>query len=165
MSDSAAGIVLGVGEGRELLSPSGLAQRLKAGAVDTGGAYSLWESVTLPGEGPGPHIHHNQEEAFYILDGELEMLLGERTFAAAGGSFILVPRGTVHGFANHGSRPVRLLTIFSPPIDQYRAALTDLVQALPAASSRRPLDLDPRVLEDLERRYGIRDEMVPPADG
>jgi mannose-6-phosphate isomerase-like protein (cupin superfamily) len=146
-----------------LLSPSGLAQRLKAGAADTGGAYSLWESVTLPGEGPVPHIHHNQEEAFYLLDGELEMVLGERTFAAAEGSFILVPRGTVHGFSNHGSRPVRLLTIFSPPIDQYRAALTDLVLALPEGSSRRPIDLDAAVLAELERQHGIRDEPAPPA--
>lgn len=165
MSESGAGIVVLPGEGREPLSPTGLAQRLKAGAADTGGAYSLWESITHPGEGPGPHIHHSHEEAFYILDGELEMLLSGRTFAVAAGAFILVPRGTVHGFSNHGSRPARLLTIFSPPMDQYRAALTDLVQSLPEGSSRRPLDLDPIVLAELERRHGIRDEMVPPARG
>jgi mannose-6-phosphate isomerase-like protein (cupin superfamily) len=162
VSEPEQGIILGPGEGRELLSPSGLAQRLKAGSADTGGAYSLWESVTLPGEGPLPHIHHNHEEAFYILDGELEMRLGQRTLTVMAGAFILVPRGTVHGFFNHGKHPVHLLTIFSPPMDRYRAALTDLVLALPDRSSRRPIDLDPAVVAELQRQHGIRDELVPP---
>src|SRR3712207_8322238 len=51
------------GEGTELFSPSGHPQHLKAGEADTGGAYSLWESVIPPGEGASLHVHPDNEEA------------------------------------------------------------------------------------------------------
>jgi mannose-6-phosphate isomerase-like protein (cupin superfamily) len=148
------------GEGATLLSPSGLAQWLKAAECDTGGAYSLWESLTLPHEGPQPHIHANHEEAFYVLSGELEMRLGERTVTAGAGTFVLVPRGTVHAFTNHGPEPARMLTIMSPPMDRYRAALTDLMLALPDGTPRVQRSLDPAAVEDLMRRHGVDDRLA-----
>jgi mannose-6-phosphate isomerase-like protein (cupin superfamily) len=60
------------------------------------------------------HIHHGAEEAFYVLEGALTIATPDRTVNAPAGSFVLIPRGTVHTLANPGSVPARWLTIISP---------------------------------------------------
>jgi hypothetical protein len=64
--------------------------------------------------GPLPHIHHHHDEAFYILEGELTVGVGSQTITAPAGSFVFVPRGTVHQPANHSEQAARFLLIFSP---------------------------------------------------
>ena len=66
-----------------------------------------------PEQGPPPHIHHLEEEQFYVLDGRLTYSVGDQTFEVSTGDFIHIPRDTVHSFKN-GSRPSRLLATFSP---------------------------------------------------
>jgi quercetin dioxygenase-like cupin family protein len=87
---------------------------LKATAADTGGAFTLIEILAGPGEGPPPHVHQNEDEAFYVLDGRFDILLGERVIDAGPGTFVLVPRGTVHRFRCVAERPSRLLVMFTP---------------------------------------------------
>jgi mannose-6-phosphate isomerase-like protein (cupin superfamily) len=113
MSFGMNSVVLGPGEGRVVPVP-GQPHTYKADADDTHGAYTLAE-VSLTGEGPPQHIHHAEEEAVYVLDGAINVKLGEETIRAAAGSFVLVPRGTVHTYWNAGSTPARLLVIVSPP--------------------------------------------------
>ena len=87
---------------------------IKAAATDTGGAYTLIEILAAPGEGPPPHIHDNEDETFYVLDGRFEILVGERAIDAGPGTFALVPRGTVHRFRCVAERPSRILVMFTP---------------------------------------------------
>jgi quercetin dioxygenase-like cupin family protein len=87
---------------------------LKATAADTGGAYTLIEVLAAPGGGPPPHVHANEEESFYVLDGVFELLIGDRTVRVGRGGFALVPRGTVHRFQCVGERPGRMLILFTP---------------------------------------------------
>ena len=86
----------------------------KAKGEETGGAYSLLE-VLITGEGPPQHIHNDADEAFYVVEGEVDVKRGEETLHAAAGAFVLIPRGTVHTTWNTGSTPAKLLAIFSPP--------------------------------------------------
>jgi mannose-6-phosphate isomerase-like protein (cupin superfamily) len=81
---------------------------------DTGGAYSLLETI-VTGDGPPQHIHKAEEEALYVLEGEINIKMGDQTIRGTAGSFVLVPRGTVHTFWNAGSTPAKLLGIISPP--------------------------------------------------
>ena len=104
---------LGPGEGRVIQVP-GHPITYKATAEGTGGAYSLLE-VVVAGEGPPQHIHKAEEEAFYVLDGEINIKIGEQTISSTVGSFVLIPRGTVHTFWNVGPTPAKLLAIFPPP--------------------------------------------------
>jgi quercetin dioxygenase-like cupin family protein len=68
---------------------------------DTGGALTLFVDFVPPQGGPPPHIHHREEEAFYLLEGELEFQAEEdRTLTVDAGSFLYIPKGTVHGFKN-----------------------------------------------------------------
>ena len=64
--------------------------------------------------GPEPHVHRDEDDAFYVLDGELTFLLGDEDVAAPAGTFVLVPPGVEHTFANRTAEPVRVLNIHAP---------------------------------------------------
>jgi mannose-6-phosphate isomerase-like protein (cupin superfamily) len=72
--------------------------------------------ITLaPGcHGPEAHIHDDEDDAFYVLDGELRFVVDEQEIPAAAGSFVLVPPGVMHTFMNPTSSPVRMLNIHAP---------------------------------------------------
>jgi quercetin dioxygenase-like cupin family protein len=106
------GIVLGAGEGKTILV-LGNPYTYKATKEETGGAYALIENTVIS-DGPPPHIHETEEEAFYLLEGELKILLGDRTFTAKPGDFVLVPRGIVHTFSRAGTESAKMLVIISP---------------------------------------------------
>ena len=82
---------------------------------DTGGAYSLFEALVPPKDpGPPPHIHRNEDEAFYVLEGEFSIFLGGEEFRAKPGDFISLPRGIVHSFRSDSDDVGRMLVIVSP---------------------------------------------------
>src|SRR5215218_6157805 len=63
----------------------------------TGGGYSLMWELCPRGSGPGPH-YHDQDEQFFIIDGEITYRADGRELKAGPGSFVLIPRGTIHSF-------------------------------------------------------------------
>lgn len=84
--------VLQAGEGMTY-STRGSAMSFKATRASTKGAFSLMERTLPPGgRKPPPHIHTNCEEAFYVLDGEIEATLGNKTIIGRRDTFVLVPR-------------------------------------------------------------------------
>jgi mannose-6-phosphate isomerase-like protein (cupin superfamily) len=60
------------------------------------------------------HVHRAEDDAFYILEGELTFLFGDDAVAAPPGTFVLVPPGVEHGFRNDGAAAVRMLNIHAP---------------------------------------------------
>jgi quercetin dioxygenase-like cupin family protein len=88
--------------------------RFLATGEETDGKYALFEALVPPGGGPPPHIHSREVEAFYILEGELAIYLGEQRHAAIAGTFANVPIGTLHFFRNESEKPVRLLITLAP---------------------------------------------------
>jgi quercetin dioxygenase-like cupin family protein len=87
---------------------------LKATSASTGGAYALFDSLVLPGGGPPPHIHTREDESFYVLEGEFEFLAGDHWIQATPGSFVHVPKGSLHTLKNTGESIGRLLTLVVP---------------------------------------------------
>jgi len=86
---------------------------------ESGGSYFTLEVSVGPGNGPPPHIHHREEEQFYILEGELTFQVGAQTVQASQGDFVHIPRDTVHAFKN-GPTPAKLLSTLSPAgIEQF----------------------------------------------
>ena len=100
-------------EGFTASTPNNLTT-IKAWSNDTNGAYGLFLVTVEPGFTASPHIHHRTNDAFYMLEGELTIYVGEQIIHATPGTFVLVPKGTVHTFANSGSSPAKSLGIFSP---------------------------------------------------
>ena len=112
MSFNIIEVILGPDEGRKLNAVDH-PFTFKAISSDTDGHYALFESI-LYGGGPGQHTHENEEEAFYVIEGNLKVLLGENIIEAKPGSFVLVPRGTIHTFFRSDENPVKMLVIISP---------------------------------------------------
>jgi mannose-6-phosphate isomerase-like protein (cupin superfamily) len=87
---------------------------VKATAEATGGAFGLVESQIAPGASPPLHVHHDEDESFYVLEGELTMVCGDERFEAGPGSFVFLPRGIPHTFVVEGETPARMLTLLTP---------------------------------------------------
>ena len=91
--------------------------RRLATASETGGR---WGAVVVSGE-PTPHVrthvHVGEPEAFFILEGRVELLGAESTTPLEPGSFVLVPPDTEHGLRILGDRPARWLAIWPPALD------------------------------------------------
>ncbi len=81
---------------------------------DTGGNFALLLDECPPGGGPPLHIHHNEDETFYILEGELEMRVGEKTFTASAGTSVFLPKGSAHTFRNSSDQPARSIALLTP---------------------------------------------------
>lgn len=87
---------------------------MKATGAMTGGAFGLVESLIAPGFSPPLHVHHREDESFYVLEGELTMRCGDRVFEATAGAFVFLPRGVPHSFVVEGDKPARMLTLMTP---------------------------------------------------
>ena len=78
-----------------------------------------------PGRTMEQHAHDDEDDAFYVMEGELTFNLGDRDVVAPPGTFVLVPPGVQHGFTNHGEAPVRILNIHAPAGFDRRIGLVD----------------------------------------
>jgi mannose-6-phosphate isomerase-like protein (cupin superfamily) len=106
------GIVLGPGEGRTI--PGSDSITLKATGEETGGSIGFLEATSPPGTGPPRHIHHSCDELFYVLEGKFRFLVGERLVSALPGTFVFIPRGTVHAAKVIGTEPGKVLAAYIP---------------------------------------------------
>jgi mannose-6-phosphate isomerase-like protein (cupin superfamily) len=137
---------LGPGEGR-ILEVFDATLTLKATGETTRGAYSLLEGRFTPGGfAPVAHRHREQEEAFFVVDGAFDFQVDGRTFRGDPGAYVLVPRGTMHGFVPVGSEPARLLVLHSPALDPFFLELAELSRV----SGR-----DPAAMRALMERWGM----------
>jgi len=82
-----------------------------------------WDLAPYPGDQAPPHVHHGSDGAFYVLDGELEVLEGEERRMLAAGELACIAAGTVHTFANRGPGRTRILVVMTPEIDALITAL------------------------------------------
>lgn len=78
-----------------------------------------------PGRELEPHVHADEDDAFYIVDGEMTFVFGDRAVPAPPGTFVLVPPGVEHGFRNDCGRPVRMLNLHAPAGFDRRIGLAD----------------------------------------
>ena len=134
-----------LGQGGEVADLGGLA--LKAGAAQTAGAVSVYEGG-LPARTAGPplHVHSGADEALYILEGEVTIRLGQQTIRADAGSFVWMPRGVPHTFANLGGEPARMLGLAVP------GGIEDLLASVPRDDS----PVDQAQMAALAQKFGSR---------
>ena len=80
----------------------------------TNGAYYLVHAVVPAGGGPPAHIHTREEEAFFVIRGEVKFTVDGKAVPAAAGTFLNVPRGTKHQFTNESNEEVEMIFWFAP---------------------------------------------------
>ena len=100
------------GEGR-VLEMGPFQMRVRADSTQTNGGFTLLEADEPPGFGPPLHIHDDAAEAFYVLEGEYLIFIGDDEQLCRAGSFIYVPAGVEHGF-RVGRVRSRKLNIYLP---------------------------------------------------
>ena len=106
------GIFVRPGEGRTILGTDTLT--LLATGEQTGGSIGVLETTSPPGYGPPRHVHYSCDELFYVLEGEFLFLVGERQVSGSPGTFVFIPRGTVHAAKVIGPEPGKVLAAYVP---------------------------------------------------
>ena len=81
---------------------------------DTGGAYCLLDVSLAPGMVVPRHTHTREDEVYFVLAGELEVTVGEKTFVLRSGDTLLAPRDIPHQLRNSGNNTNHYLLVFSP---------------------------------------------------
>jgi mannose-6-phosphate isomerase-like protein (cupin superfamily) len=104
------------------------------GSADTSIVVAEWAD---PGGGHQPpcyiaplHIHHEDDEAWYVLEGTLRVRLGEASVELPAGAAVIASRGTPHTFWNPSPEPARYLLVMTPRIHD----LIDAIHAMPSRS-------------------------------
>lgn len=126
---------------------------IKATGAETNGHLALVEIVAPEGIEIPLHVHHREDEGFWVLEGALTFTVGESTVKAGPGDFLLGPRGVPHAYTVDAG-PARMLFLFAP------AGFEGLIResGIPAAHrTLPPADVQPdmAVLTTLARTYGV----------
>jgi quercetin dioxygenase-like cupin family protein len=128
---------------------------IKATAADTGGQISLVEVTEHPGAEAPLHVHHRDDEGFWILDGEVTFEVGDQVIEASAGDYVFGPRDIPHRFTV-GERGCRMLFIMVP------GGFEDLVRATSEPAASRTLPPPPEEepsAEEMERMKAIVKEL------
>lgn len=138
-------------------SPAGEDVVVRATGQETDGQYDLVEVTIPPGPGVTPlHIHHENDEAIYVLEGEVTVKLDKERHVLSAGGYTMAPRGVPHTYRNTGDEPARVLFTYTPG---------NHWQYLQETGERGPVEgeSDIEALLPILEEYGI--EMVgPPLD-
>jgi quercetin dioxygenase-like cupin family protein len=153
------GYALAAGAG-EALWTMGERLVLKATGALTGGALTIFEDLVAAGGEPPPHLHEREDEAYYILEGSLEVLVGGQTYQAGPGAFVFLPRMVSHHWRVTSAEPVRMLVFFTPTgVEGFFLALSRPAE-VPTPPPPSAPDL-PKVIQTAGE-YGIRLAGPPP---
>jgi mannose-6-phosphate isomerase-like protein (cupin superfamily) len=131
---------------------------IKARAEDAGGALGVLEGRFFEeGYGPPLHVHSREDEAVYVLEGQIRFRVGDDEFVAGPGTWVWQPRGVPHTFRVESER-ARALVIFTP------GGLERMFVegGVPAGESAQPRqqEYDPEAAAALATRYGF--EVIGP---
>ena len=145
MTDRIGAVVVGPGGGTTIEGPVGGPLKFKVRGEQTNGGLTALENVIPPGQGPPLHTHANEDESWYVIEGELRFKLGGEIHHAPVGSFVFVPRGTPHCFQNVAAAPARILVMFTPAgMERFFDRFAELSAPDPDAFRRigEPLGMD-----------------------
>lgn len=135
-------IIVWAGDGKAV-ELGGLGVVFKLMGADTGGRFAVVEHPIAPGTlAAPPHRHQNEDEASYVLEGNIAVEIGDRVIYASSGTLVFKPRGIFHTFWNEDEIPARVLEIISPAgFEKYFEEVAVLAQlgVLPDDSRRQAL--------------------------
>lgn len=147
---SAGAAVVRSGAGQTLRWGRGGKVRIIAGAGSTDRSFSIVEVTDPPGAGAPRHVHHGEAEAFYILDGTIELTCGNQTVTGHSGDFVYAPKDVPHQYVVRGDKPARLLLLFSRPgFEMFFAEGGTPIDQAPTGPP------DPEALRRLVEKYGM----------
>ena len=123
--------------------------------ADTGGAYCLLEASIAPGMGVPRHTHTREDEAYFVLAGELEVTVGDEAFILRPGDSLMAPRGIPHQLRNSGDVENHYLLVFSPSGFEEFLTLTAVPAPDNAAAPTKPPAIPVQNVHELATGFGI----------
>ena len=141
----------GEGDARWFL---GALTTIKSTGEATGGRVAVTENWAPRGHGSPLHVHHNEDEWFYVLSGELTFWVGGQVVPASAGSFLYGPRDVPHTFTVSSDEARFLLVIEPAGFESFLLELSEPAQAL----TLPPASVEPPALETMmaaAARYGL----------
>ena len=149
-------VVVRAGEGQSVRwGPAGVI-RVLASAGSTDDSFSIVEATEPPGTAAPLHTHHAEAEAFYVVEGKIDLTCGDQHVTADAGDFVYTPRGVPHKYAIAGDRPARVLLLFSRP--GFESFFLEGGSPVDRAPSGPP---DPEVLHRLVQKYDLEIHEAP----
>jgi mannose-6-phosphate isomerase-like protein (cupin superfamily) len=136
-----------------------------AESKDTGGSFTLIEGLLKPGNEPLPHVHGREDELFYVLEGEMDMYVGNEVFKAGAGECLFLPRLKPHTFVVRSPR-LRTLVLFMPggleECFHARGSRAEKLELPSEAVTYSTSDLEPiiRAFEEYGARFLSPDEVA-----
>lgn len=143
---STRAFVIPPGSGDVIRGPVGGPTIVKARSEDTDGTFAFLENVIPSMQGPPLHVHTQEDEAWYVLEGHFRFRADDELLEAPAGSFVFVPRGTRHCFQNIGSEDARILVMFVP---------SGMEGFFEAHAQLPPGAVDPEAYREIAGRYGM----------
>ncbi|WP_372421699.1 cupin domain-containing protein [Salinarimonas chemoclinalis] len=123
--------------------------------------FSMVEALTAPGAGSPPHLHRDDEEAFYVLEGTYAFTIDGKTVLRGPGSVVHVARGTPHAFANAGEAPARML-ILNWPADHHERFFRALGEPVAPGTTGFPAPKAPDLAAVAAAAQASGIELLPP---
>ncbi|HXG41315.1 MAG TPA: cupin domain-containing protein [Dehalococcoidia bacterium] len=131
---------------------------IKAGGTETQGRFAVIDQRMPPDYATPLHVHRTDDEAFYVLEGQLRVHYGQRQLTAGPGTWVFAPKGLPHALQT-GPEGARVLTFSSP------AGFADFVRSVGEAAREHrlppPAPVDPQRLTAIAQQHGI-DILGPP---
>jgi mannose-6-phosphate isomerase-like protein (cupin superfamily) len=134
------------GEGKKtiMLGPDPWSFRIIGAEID--GHFDFIEATITYLQGPPLHLHHEQDDTFFVIEGTLTVQVGDELFDLHAGDLVCAPKGVSHTFANVAKEPVRVINIMTPGgFDR----VMEEYASLPAGPR------DPQVLEQLAHKHKL----------
>ena len=126
---------------------------IRASGAETGDTFSLIEQVIPPGFASPWHVHHNEDELFYVIDGQATVVVANRSVTLNAGDYAFGPRGIPHGFRIDGTKPARVLLMTSGAM--FAEFVRAMSQPADGATAAAPTEADLQQLVAAARSYGL----------
>lgn len=143
------------GDGPSMQTPTDDLLTIKANAGNTNNLLTILELQNEPMHGPPMHVHHREEEVWYVLDGEFRFMVGDEHYRLSTGGMAFGPRDIPHCFQNIGDGPGRLLLVCTP------AGVEGFFEEFAEKRSSLPSPASAEFLSELGHGYGV-DFIGPP---
>jgi quercetin dioxygenase-like cupin family protein len=121
---------------------------VKTAGTETGNAFSQIEVDDPHGSGPPLHLHHNEDETFYILEGEVTIRVGEERIDLEAGDYLFAPRGIAHAYVVRSERARMLVTASPAGVEQFFVS-----HGVPVTGPEPPTDAVMPPMDELARLF------------
>jgi len=150
---------VGFNRGRQSLDHSvwynGSLMTFLATGEDTHGQFALIEAVARRGNVPPPHIHHREDEIFYVLEGEIVVSVGDRTIKGTPGTMVFLPRDVAHSFTIESEQSRMLILLTPAGLERWFKEFSVPAQAMSLPPADEPAYGEVQRMLEAAPRFGI----------